>query len=74
MEGHNTHAGVAIGAAYAVKQAMQRYGIPGSEAGRGLPRTHDPNMAMARISSRLIAQLATAAVTACTSASFIDAS
>jgi aminobenzoyl-glutamate utilization protein B len=32
MEGHNTHAGVAIGAAYAVKQAMQRYGIPGSVA------------------------------------------
>jgi len=25
MEGHNTHAGVAIGAAYAVEQAMQRY-------------------------------------------------
>jgi aminobenzoyl-glutamate utilization protein B len=32
MEGHNTHAGVAIGAAYAVKQAMQRYGIAGSVA------------------------------------------
>jgi len=32
MEGHNTHAGVAIGAAYAVKQAMQRYNIPGSVA------------------------------------------
>ncbi len=32
MEGHNTHPGVAIGAAYAVKQAMQRYGIPGSVA------------------------------------------
>ena len=32
MEGHNTHAGVAIGAAYAVKQAMQRYNIPGSIA------------------------------------------
>ncbi|MBV9970364.1 MAG: amidohydrolase [Xanthobacteraceae bacterium] len=30
MEGHNTHAGVAIGAAYAVKQAMQRFNIPGS--------------------------------------------
>jgi aminobenzoyl-glutamate utilization protein B len=26
MEGHNTHAGVAIGAAYAVKQAMARFG------------------------------------------------
>jgi aminobenzoyl-glutamate utilization protein B len=32
MEGHNTHPGVAIGAAYAVKQAMQRYNIPGSVA------------------------------------------
>jgi aminobenzoyl-glutamate utilization protein B len=32
MEGHNTHAGVAIGAAYAVKQAMQRNNIPGSVA------------------------------------------
>jgi aminobenzoyl-glutamate utilization protein B len=32
MEGHNTHAGVAIGAAYAVKQAMQRYNIPGTVA------------------------------------------
>ena len=32
MEGHNTHGGVAIGAAYAVKQAMQRYNIPGSVA------------------------------------------
>jgi aminobenzoyl-glutamate utilization protein B len=32
MEGHNTHAGVAIGAAYAVKQAMQRFNIPGSIA------------------------------------------
>jgi aminobenzoyl-glutamate utilization protein B len=32
MEGHNTHAGVAIGAAYGVKQAMQRYNIPGSVA------------------------------------------
>jgi aminobenzoyl-glutamate utilization protein B len=32
MEGHNTHPGVAIGAAYAVKQAMQRYNIPGSIA------------------------------------------
>jgi aminobenzoyl-glutamate utilization protein B len=32
MEGHNTHAGVAIGAAYAVKQAMQRFNIPGSVA------------------------------------------
>jgi aminobenzoyl-glutamate utilization protein B len=32
MEGHNTHPGVAIGAAYAVKQAMVRYNIPGSVA------------------------------------------
>ena len=32
MEGHNTHPGVSIGAAYAVKQAMQRYSIPGSVA------------------------------------------
>jgi aminobenzoyl-glutamate utilization protein B len=32
MEGHNTHAGVSIGAAYAVKQAMARYGIAGSVA------------------------------------------
>jgi aminobenzoyl-glutamate utilization protein B len=32
MEGHNTHPGVAIGAAYAVKQAIQRYNIPGSVA------------------------------------------
>ncbi len=32
MEGHNTHPAVMIGAAYAVKQAMQRYNIPGSVA------------------------------------------
>lgn len=32
MEGHNTHPGVAIGAAYAVKQAMERYNIQGSIA------------------------------------------
>src|SRR5262249_15732007 len=32
MEGHNTHAGVAIGAAYAVQQAMRRFNIPGSVA------------------------------------------
>jgi aminobenzoyl-glutamate utilization protein B len=32
MEGHNTHPGVAIGAAYAVKQAMERYNIHGSIA------------------------------------------
>ncbi len=32
MEGHNTHAGVSIGAAYAVKLAMARYNIPGSVA------------------------------------------
>src|SRR6266567_468102 len=32
MEGHNTHGAVAVGAAYAVKQAMQRYRIPGTVA------------------------------------------
>jgi aminobenzoyl-glutamate utilization protein B len=32
MEGHNTHGGVASVAAYAVKQAMQRYNIPGTVA------------------------------------------
>ncbi|HEY7299750.1 MAG TPA: amidohydrolase [Xanthobacteraceae bacterium] len=32
MEGHNTHGGVASLAAFAVKQAMQRYGIPGTVA------------------------------------------
>jgi len=32
MEGHNTHGGLAIGAAYAVKQAMQRFNIPGTVA------------------------------------------
>jgi aminobenzoyl-glutamate utilization protein B len=32
MEGHNTHPAIAVGAAYAVKQAMERYGIPGSVA------------------------------------------
>src|SRR4029077_833674 len=32
MAGPHTHAGVAIGAAYGVKQAMQRYNIPGSVA------------------------------------------
>ena len=30
MEGHNTHGGVAAAAAFAVKQTMVRYGIPGS--------------------------------------------
>jgi len=30
MEGHNTHGGVAAAAAFAVKQTMQRYNIPGS--------------------------------------------
>jgi aminobenzoyl-glutamate utilization protein B len=39
MEGHNTHAGVAIGAAYAVKQAMQRFNIPGSVAISVPPRS-----------------------------------
>jgi aminobenzoyl-glutamate utilization protein B len=32
MEGHNTHGGVASAAAYAVKQAMQRFNIPGTVA------------------------------------------
>jgi aminobenzoyl-glutamate utilization protein B len=32
MEGHNTHPGVAIGAAYAVKRTMERYNIAGSVA------------------------------------------
>src|SRR5437763_7240178 len=32
MEGHNTHGGVASTAAFAVKQVMQRYGIPGTVA------------------------------------------
>ena len=30
MEGHNTHAGVALGAAYALKQAMERNKLPGT--------------------------------------------
>ena len=32
MEGHNTHGAVAVGAAYAAKQAMQRYKLPGTVA------------------------------------------
>jgi len=32
MEGHNTNGAVAVGAAYAVKQAMQRYRLPGTVA------------------------------------------
>src|SRR5262250_1969364 len=32
MEGHNTHGGVASMAAFAVKQVMQRYNIPGTVA------------------------------------------
>jgi len=32
MEGHNTHGGVASGAAFAVKQVMQRYNLPGTIA------------------------------------------
>jgi aminobenzoyl-glutamate utilization protein B len=32
MEGHNTHGGVATTAAFAVKQVMQRYNIPGTVA------------------------------------------
>ncbi|HEX9193403.1 MAG TPA: amidohydrolase [Burkholderiales bacterium] len=30
MEGHNTHAGVTVGAAYALKQVMERYKLPGT--------------------------------------------
>ena len=32
MEGHNTHGAVAVGAAYALKQVMQRYKLPGTIA------------------------------------------
>ncbi len=32
MEGHNTHAGVSVGAAYALKQTMERYKLPGTVA------------------------------------------
>src|SRR2546421_506953 len=32
MEGHNTHGAVALGAAYAVKQVMERYKLPGAVA------------------------------------------
>jgi aminobenzoyl-glutamate utilization protein B len=32
MEGHNTHGGVATTAAFAVKQVMQRYNLPGTVA------------------------------------------
>ena len=32
MEGHNTHGGVAIGAAYALKRTMERFNIPGTIA------------------------------------------
>jgi aminobenzoyl-glutamate utilization protein B len=32
MEGHNTHGAVAIGAAHAVKQVMERYRLPGTVA------------------------------------------
>ena len=32
MEGHNTHAGVTVGAAYALKQVMERYKLPGTIA------------------------------------------
>jgi aminobenzoyl-glutamate utilization protein B len=32
MEGHNTHAGVAVGAAHAIKQVMERYKLPGTVA------------------------------------------
>jgi aminobenzoyl-glutamate utilization protein B len=30
MEGHNTHAGVSVGALYALKQVMEKYKIPGT--------------------------------------------
>jgi aminobenzoyl-glutamate utilization protein B len=30
MEGHNTHAGVGVAAAYALKQVMERYKLPGT--------------------------------------------
>src|SRR5262249_43233869 len=30
MEGHNTHGGVAVGAAYAIKRTMERYNLPGT--------------------------------------------
>jgi aminobenzoyl-glutamate utilization protein B len=30
MEGHNTHGGLTAGAAFAVKEAMQRFNIPGT--------------------------------------------
>jgi aminobenzoyl-glutamate utilization protein B len=32
MEGHNTHGGLTAGAAFAVKEAMQRFNIPGTVA------------------------------------------
>lgn len=32
MEGHNTHGGVSVGAAYAVQQVMKRFNIPGTVA------------------------------------------
>jgi len=32
MEGHNTHAGVTVGAAYALKQVMERHKLPGTIA------------------------------------------
>lgn len=32
MEGHNTHGGLAVGAAYAVQQVMQRFNLPGTVA------------------------------------------
>jgi aminobenzoyl-glutamate utilization protein B len=32
MEGHNTHAGLAVGAAYAVQQVMKRFNVPGTVA------------------------------------------
>src|SRR5262249_5281738 len=30
MEGHNTHGGVAVGAAHAIKRTMERYNLPGT--------------------------------------------
>ena len=51
MEGHNTHGGVASAAAFAVKQAMQRYGIKGTVAlsfGPNEERLREPSVHRAR--------------------------
>src|SRR5580692_10688983 len=44
MEGHNTHGGVASAAAFAVKQVMQRYGLPGTVAISCAPATSRTSM------------------------------